>query len=453
MAKDYYFILNKSASLTISVSNIENHTKEEYSYEEFVQKIIKFLTPNDLTNQVFLKEIYDNKTLEDKLIEYSNSLSLKKFIKDLKLDANILKIDCYNLDNFLENKYVFIISNDLLEDKKFQELLSSCIKTYEINKNFLAREFFSIKKQKENQDLIKASIDDYLNAKKKFNISQEEAILLEHIYHNKFYETEFFNYFNSEYKLNHQLKTIFYLGLPIIIVISVLGIYLKSPSNIMKVVIYILLPSLTFYFSEKKWLDIIYNKIVKFIQELEDNYGISYDMNQKRIILNKNNDVFDDFLKCLNSTYELAYGKITTPLEDEIVGLNSLSSEYHEKDKSSINKIYFMTRLLTIKKQILLKESTIDKKVSSYYDEVSFIERFIKYFTGKRASSLNDVNINNCLEKIKKYVEEKRYIFAVDLQMSLVEYLYENYKSQEESEVVDIEYAVDLVLGRKLKVR
>ena len=64
----------------------------------------------------------------------------------------------------------------------------------------------------------------------------------------------------------------------------------------------------------------------------------------------------------------------------------------------------------------------------------------------------SQVQTNN-LEQFKKYVEEKRYIFAVDLQMSLLEYLYENYKSQEESEVVDIEYAVDLVLGRKLKVR
>lgn len=454
MEKVYYFIIKKIAVSRISVYNALKDTKEEYHYQEFAKYFQNLLTPNDISNQISLKAMFENETKDcsleefaDKFLSLYETLNNKKYVKSLKLEGNSLKVECYNLDD-ISDYYKIVISYELLEDEKFKDILISITKTFETNKDLLAKEIEAIKKQEENKKIFKNSVITYLNEKKNFTITQEEAIILEEIIHNNLITC--CQEFDKEYRSLHPLKLISIMGVSLTISLILAGKILKAPNNFFDIFSYFVSYIGGVYIGNKIWLKTSSEKLLEFQNDLEEKYHISYDYVQRRTVLNNIMSFYDPFTKCLKSILELAYSKTTTPLEDEINGLNSLLNEYQERDNNGLDKIYFITRLLAIKTQILLKESTVDRKYSSFFDDIKFTELLMKYFTG--TIFMQDDVVNDYLSKIKECISNKNYIYVVNYQMGLTEYLYENSRDQE-VKIIDpceIENAVNIVLGRKL---
>lgn len=458
------YILEKVDSLTVSVYSVENNSKDLYYYEEFSKIFIEYLTPNNLLRQTSLKGKFNNvgkdnkiEDFEEKILDYLEQKKQNTFIKDLKLEGNILYIKCLNLDGICII-YRIVISPELLKDELFNKILYLIIRTFENNKDVLLNKYSTLKKQKENQKLVNESIEAYLNNKKVFeNITQKEAIIVDNVIHNNLKDS--LDFFDSEYRPLHPFKICFIFTMPLLISLTTLGILLGLPSNIFSIFIYSTFFGGSIRISKKIWNKIIYKKFIEFKNSLKEKNHLSYDLDKKRTVLNNCHNFSDNYTKCIKDVLELAYSKVTTSLEKEIESLYSLLQEYQESANASLDKVYFTTSLLGIKKQIYLKESNLDNNISKE-DEVNFAKRYINYLTRKNVQYLNDEKINSCLKRIKDCEEKSLFVYATDLQMGLVEYIYENYlkvediKSVEEPEKIEISdviYDVTMPLEKKIK--
>lgn len=453
------FIMEKVSSLTISVTSMKRNCKEEYSYEEFKENFINYLTPNDLTKKTSLKEKHNNETKEsdfgDKLLNYFEKVKQEVLIKDLKLERSLLYIEFFSLSNDYCTNYEIMISSNLQNDEQFTKILFLIIKTFETNRIALIKEFEGVKKERENQELFKESIDTYFNSKKNILVTFEEAIVIENIIHNNLEDC--WDIFDREYRGVHPLKVISIFGIPIIVVSWILNKELNISNDFLEVLTCLLALGGTSYLSDKITRRISYSKFMEFKRSLEEKYNFSYDLDERKIAINYPFTFYYGFPKCLKSTLELAYGKITTSLTAEINGLKSLLTEF-EKNYGINEQIYFITRLLAIKKQILLKESTIDQRYPTFFKEVEFTKQFLKYLAGDSIivskMFLEDEKVKNILDKIEDYEKKKLNVFVVDLQMGLVEYIYENYlkfESKQENKE-SVEYDIDAMLERTINI-
>lgn len=452
MGKPRFYILKKCDTSLISLNFLDQNLVLEFSYEDFEKRFMSSLTPKKLSNEIIKKE----KTI-DIIRNNLEATECYEFIKDLTLKGNILDIESYNLSEIDSSNHIINISSELMEEEQFRQTLALITRTFEDNKNALINQYYAVKKRQENKKLYNESMKTYLNQKKKpFNISQEEAIKIDTFLHREL--DDCLDLFDDEYRPLHPFTVGFVVTVPLTIVLTILGNCLNLPNNIFSVITYLVSTGGTLFMSNKVWKKIVNNKLVEFKRDLEEKYHISYDWEQKRVALNNIRDFYDDYTKCVKSVMELAYSKITTSLDYEIESLYSLLEQY-QCSGNCFNKAYFTTTLLNIKKQIFLKESNLDNKNASLVDEVSFTKKYISYLTGKNISMLDDEKVTSCLEKIKDLEDKGLYVYIVDLQMGLVEYIYNNYLQEKDSKVIrenstsnieyDIATSLEKIIGGK----
>lgn len=465
MDKFGQYIFKKKSPEIILIEFIGKTFFYECSYEEIKNEFLTRLTIKDLKEQneketAFINEKHDfsYEELENRISTFLTSKEsvFTTFIKNLSIEGRVLKLEYYTLDETSSVVDEIVISDELLMDDKFSKILSLIVRTFENNKEDLVKQFYANKKNKENIELANKSIKTYFDNKNKFyNMLQKEAIVLDAVIHNQ--QEDSLNFFDNNYRVNHPLKVISCMGIPLITLLILIESFFKLSFNLFGITVSLVSMGGIIYIENKIWKKIVYNKFIDFKKELEEKYNISYDLEKKRVILNSQKDFYDSYTTCIKSTLELAYSKLTTPLEEEIRTLYLLLNEYQNSKNTPLEKTYFVAELLKIKEQILLKES--DKKYSFKNDEIKFAKQCIMYLTGKNSDALDDRRINSCLEKIEQSEKRGMNAEAVNLIKGLVEYIYEKYLKEEKVEVSNrflkelesnVEYDIDIALGKKI---
>lgn len=427
-----HYIFRKLDNDFLAIEFCEKNFTYECPYEYLKDFILPCLIPKEVheTNQKerilasFSNTSYEE--LSNKVESLLAEEEQKKYIKNISLEKNILKIESYDIDTLELKTSIIVVEEELLNDEKLKRVLELIRETYQNNKEKLNKQFCDLTKENDNIQIAKRSISTYLE-KKKINLTKEEAIIVDAVINRDL--NDCFKYINREYRQNHPLKYIFHMGLPLVIDLFVFGSILIPLNSVIALIS--LTASLGFvsYGECKKWNKIIFNQYTNFKRELENKYGFAYDKDDKKVSLYNPYEFYDAYTKSIKNTLELAYSKTSTDLELEIRALYSLLDEY--KNNTSLEKIYFMTSLINIRKQIMLKESSTDKnstlKRRVRQDDVFFATSCVKFLTGKTIAMLDDEKVNRIIERIKQNEENNHLEYNLDLITQLIEYIYTQY--------------------------
>lgn len=460
MEKMERYILKKGTTQDSIAIEISERTLYECNYEYFKKIFISLLTPKSLAiedneeKKSFDRENCSDEEYVEKLLALLGEKKPSKAIKTLVLEGNIMEVECYDLDNATSNTSIIVIYPDLFCDEKFSSVLSLITNLYDTNKVALVRDYIAIKKQEENKNLTSNVIDNFLDNNKQSNLTQKEGMVVLSLLCRNL--KDYVDYFDEEYRKCHPIKFASCVAFPTFALAVLLGKFSVKLNTIMSSYLFLVSMGGIFFAEFKIWDKIVFDDFNTLKKELEEKYKISYDLDERKVVLNNPLTFYDAYTKCVKNTLELAYSKLTTPLDEEIKGLYSLLNEYHNCN-SNYEKVCFAISLLNIRKQIMLKESFLDKKNAISNDDIKFIEQYIKFLTGKSSKMLDDDEVDDIIERIKQNEEKKLPLFSIDLMTKAVIHIYDNYlkeelENKEEQKELEpnIEYDLAIPLGKKI---
>lgn len=425
-----HYIFRKLDNDYLAIEFCEKKFTYECPYEYLKDFILPCLIPKEVheTNQKErILASFSNTSYEELSNKVESLLDMdeqKKFIKNMSLEKNVLKIESYDVDTLELKTSIIVIEEELLNDDKLKSILELIRETYQNNKEKLNKQFSDSTKENDNIQIAKKSVSTYLE-RKKINLSKEEAIIVDSIINRDL--NDCFEYINRKYRQNHPLKYILHMGLPLVLDFIVLGSILIPLNSAIALIFLAASLGAISYGECKKWNKIIFNQYTNFKKELENKYGFAYNKDDKKVSLYNPYEFYDAYTKCIKNTLELAYCELSTDLDEEIASLYSLLNEYQKSGKT--RKKYFVTILFSIRKQIILKRSSTDvrlnKKVKQNDDE--FIKGCINYLTEKNIAMLDDEKVNRIIERIKQNEENNHLEYNLDLIAQLIEYIFKQF--------------------------